>query len=186
MAELNVASHKRGKRGIARRAKKLSTRIDLTPMVDLGFLLITFFIVTTTWSKPKGMDFYLQPEGPPTKAPVSASLTIVLLKGDKIFYYHGTIEEALQYHQYDTCGFSFDRGIGDIIRRKQLVLDQSHKFKKGRNEMVVMIKPTVGSDFKNIIKLFDGMLINKVGKYSLMDLSTDEKKLLVEKKLSAD
>ncbi len=55
MAELNMQSLDKGKRGMVRRAKKLSTKVDLTPMVDLGFLLITFFMVATTWSKARAM-----------------------------------------------------------------------------------------------------------------------------------
>jgi biopolymer transport protein ExbD len=183
MAELNMQSHSRGKRGKARRAKKLSTRVDLTPMVVLGFLLITFFIVTTTWSKPKAMNFILPADGPPTLAPQSASLTIIPLEGDKVFYYHGDLQNAIQYHQYDTCNFSFDKGIGDIIRKKQFELDNNTTFKTGRKEMIVMIKPTAGSDFKNFVKIFDEMRINDVGRYALVEIDENEKKLLAEKKL---
>ena len=56
MAELDTSSGGGHKKGGVKKAKKLSTRIDLTPMVDLGFLLITFFIFTTTMSKPKTME----------------------------------------------------------------------------------------------------------------------------------
>jgi len=186
MAELNISPHARGKRGRARRAKKLSTRIDLTPMVDLGFLLITFFIVTTTWSKSKAMDFRLPANGPPMDAGETVSLTIIPLKDHKVFYYHGSLQNAIQGQQYSVCDFSFDNGIGEIIRKKQQALDKNVKFKDGRKEMVVMIKPTTGSDFQNILKVFDEMLINNVNKYALVDISKEEKKFLFEKKLIAD
>ncbi|MBS1597187.1 MAG: biopolymer transporter ExbD [Bacteroidetes bacterium] len=186
MAELTTHSHTRVKKGIARRSKKLSTSVDLTPMVDLGFLLITFFIVSTTLSKSKALSFYLPADGPPTPAPISASLTIMPLKSNQVFYYHGSLESAIQYQQYGTCDFSFDKGIGDVIRKKQSELDKSGIFKSGRKEMIIMIKPTAESDFKNVIKTFDEMLINRVGKYALVDICKEEKQFLAEKKLIAN
>jgi len=183
MAELNIQSHVHGERGLVRRAKKLSTRVDMTPMVDLGFLLITFFMVSTSWSKPKAMNFILPAEGGGTLVPASASLTIIPLKDNKIFYYHGSLQEAVRYNQFGTCNYSMNTGIGDVIRKKQFELDKKIIFKNGRKELVIMIRPAPVADFKNIIKVFDEMLINQVPTYVLTDMDDEEKKLLNEKNL---
>src|SRR5579862_4269622 len=92
MAELNTAeSHKKGPKKV--RGKKMSTRIDMTPMVDLAFLLVTFFIFTTTFSQPKIMEVVV-PEKPKdnkdsSKVDKHEALTIILADKDKVFYYFG-------------------------------------------------------------------------------------------------
>jgi len=184
MAELNIQFPFRGKRSTIRRAKKLSTKVDLTPMVDLGFLLITFFIVTTTWISLKSMLLFLPANGDRTRAPESASLSIIPLNDNKVFYYHGSLQNAIHAKQYGVTNYSVDGGIDEIIRQKQFNLDKNKFFKKGRREMVVMIKPSAISNFANVIKVLDEMLINKVSKYSLMDLDEEEKKFLKEEKLA--
>src|SRR5438045_5880852 len=79
-----------GHKGGKKRAKKQSTRIDMTPMVDLAFLLLTFFILTATFSKPKSMEltFPAPPKGEPPP-PIKNGVTFLLTKDDRIFYYEG-------------------------------------------------------------------------------------------------
>ena len=85
--------HKKGP-GV-KKAKKLSTRVDMTPMVDLGFLLITFFIFTATMSSPKTMDLNMPKDSEKkedeTKVKQSGALTIMLGKGDKVYFYEGEL-----------------------------------------------------------------------------------------------
>src|SRR5437763_16776657 len=96
MAEMDTSSgggHKKGP-GV-KKSKKLSTRVDLTPMVDLGFLLITFFIFTTTMSQPTAMKLFLpkdteKPEEQ-NKVKASCALTIMLGKNDRVYYYEGEL-----------------------------------------------------------------------------------------------
>ena len=91
MAELNASHASRRDKGIAR-SKKLSTRVDLTPMVDLGFLLITFFVFTTTASAPRAMPLNLPAgDNPDTKVGGSTALTVIPIDGDRVFYYHGDL-----------------------------------------------------------------------------------------------
>ena len=95
MSEVNTESSgsKKGKKG----TKKVSTRIDFTPMVDLGFLLITFFMLTTTMIKPQTMEIAMPskdkvPDEEQTKVKASRAITIILGKDNKVFYYEGTRE----------------------------------------------------------------------------------------------
>src|SRR6185295_3152991 len=100
MAELGESGDVHSGRGKKRggvRAKKMSTRIDMTPMVDLGFLLVTFFILTTTMSKPKAMqvvmpDKEVKNEEEKSKIRASEAMTILLGANDRIFYYYGGAE----------------------------------------------------------------------------------------------
>lgn len=179
-----------------RRSKKLSTRVDLTPMVDLGFLLITFFFVTTTWAKPRGMVFNLPANGPSTLVGKNAALSVLACGGDKVFYYHGDLQEALKAGAVGTAGTAEGvatetgawgitgygtTGIREIIHNKQESMDRW--FKGGRKELTVLIKAGPEASFQNIISLLDEMHISDVGKYAFVDLSEEERKVLSERKL---
>ena len=107
MAQIeNSAAERKGKSFSS--AKKQTLRIDMTPMVDLGFLLITFFVFTTIMSTPKAADLFMPTEGlvDPTKLPKSLALTILLDENDKIYYYHGDLEEAIKATDIFETNFS--------------------------------------------------------------------------------
>ena len=179
MAEINSnAGHNRQK-GHLRRSKKLSTKVDLTPMVDLGFLLITFFVFTTAMSRPKAMNLYL-PAGESAITPVgnNTALTIIPIAGDKVFYYHGDLQSALlNYHLYGTTSFSVSSGIGDIIRQKQIALDHSSKFT--RKDLMLIIKPAIDARYQDIVSSLDEVLINDLKHYAFVDLDPAEKEILL-------
>src|SRR5436853_114978 len=96
MADVNTGGGGGGGRHQKKRAKKLSTRIDMTPMVDLGFLLLTFFMLTTTFSQPKIIELT-----PPVKSDIKTkvqdtlSLTLILGKSDTVYYYNGPLNTNL-------------------------------------------------------------------------------------------
>lgn len=171
MAELDSTAPHSRKRGV-RRSKKLSTRVDLTPMVDLGFLLITFFMVTTSWTKPKAATLRMPVDGPPMTLGQNAALTLVALKDNKIFYYNGDLNQSLKEGSYGVSDYRQHEGIGDIIRQKQQVMDRTYK--GGRKEMMLLIKPSPESDYQNVVSLLDEALINDVKRYALMDLPAAE------------
>ena len=182
MAELQVQAGKSRHSGALRQRKKLSTRIDLTPMVDLGFLLITFFIITTTWSESKAMKFYLPAgESPDMPTPESTVLTVVPLKDDRIFYYHGDLANALQHTMYGITGYNIDHGIGDIIRNKIRWLNSYGK--PGFKNMMLIIKPTGDASYKNVVDVMDEVLINDVKHYAVTDISTTESEAIAALKL---
>ena len=108
--------HKKGP-GV-KKAKKLSTRVDMTPMVDLGFLLITFFIFTATMNEPTTMDLNMPKDTDKdeevTKAKQSGALTIMLGKNDQVYYYEG--ELAPDGSNFKQTTF---KGIRDIIINKK-------------------------------------------------------------------
>src|SRR5580700_9358358 len=88
MGEISTPATARKSRGV-RKSKKLSTRVDLTPMVDLGFLLITFFIYSTTLTRPTAMRLILPADGTPTNRGESSVITLLLGKNNSIYYYEG-------------------------------------------------------------------------------------------------
>jgi biopolymer transport protein ExbD len=162
MAELDVSAggHKKS-RGV-RKGKKLSTRVDLTPMVDLGFLLITFFIFTTTMSRPKALELHEPHDGPPTLAGASHVITCLLGKNDKVFYYEGQDPRIMKETDY--------RGIRTVLLDKKNRTDTAF--------FQVILKPTKDASYKNAVSILDEMLIDDIKHYALVDIDPSEYTLL--------
>ncbi|GAB3009012.1 biopolymer transporter ExbD [Niabella terrae] len=183
--------HKKGP-GV-KKAKKLSTRVDMTPMVDLGFLLITFFIFTSTMSNPTTMDLNMpkdtEKKEEETKVKQSGALTIMIGKDNNLFYYEG---ELLP----DGSNFkssSFKEIRTEIIKKKEQVESayvtdaacEAEARQKGKDpnsckqkDFFVLIKPTEEANYKNVIDLLDEMTINKVARYALLEPFEQEKELI--------
>lgn len=168
----------RRRRGFSR-TKKLNARVDMTPMVDLGFLLITFFVMTTRLSEPKAMKLTMpkdDPNVPPTTIANSNALTILLDGNDRIYYYHGDWKDAVTANIVQQTNFSETNGIGKIIRDKQAWLDAhiDPVKKEGRAGLMLIIKPGKDASYKNVIDALDEVLINVVGKYAIVKMETNE------------
>lgn len=176
MAEINVPAAGGNKAGV-RRSKKLSTRVDLTPMVDLGFLLITFFIFTTSMSSPKTMKLVMPKDSKGNEMPIgqSTALTAIPINEGKIFYYHGELTRALETNAYGITNYSMIDGFGQIIRNKQAALDQMAPGK--RKDLMLMIKPAPESNYQNLVNVLDEVLINEVKHYAIMDITPEEKEI---------
>lgn len=175
MAELNIAAGAGRHKGITR-SKKLSTRVDLTPMVDLGFLLITFFMFTVNLSKPTAIDLAMPADVPGKTAdmPVaqSTALTVIPMADGKIFYYHGDAATAEQQNLFGVTTISVTGGIGDVIRQKQKALEASGKFKK--SDLILIIRPMKTAEYKTVVDVLDEVLINVLEHYSFVDITDEE------------
>jgi len=176
MAEMDTSSgggHKKGP-GV-KKGKKLSTKVDLTPMVDLGFLLITFFIFTTTMSQPTAFKLNLpkdadKPEDQ-NKAKESGVLTILLGKENHVFYYEGMLDNTNASSKFKSANFgNGDDGIRNIILKKKQSTPDS--------DFVVVLKPNPDCVYKNVIDILDEMSINVVKRYALVDISDVENQLI--------
>lgn len=178
MAELNTGDGG-GKKGGKVRSKKSNAKVDLTAMVDLAFLLITFFMLTTTLSKPQSMNLGL-PDKDPNKDNVdmkvdeNRTMTILLGADDKLVYYVGLLATPIGGPKELAYG---KNGIREeILSRKKSVLDYTGNKDKG---MIVIIKPSKKANYKNVIDILDEMAISDVPTYTIVnDFSPEEQKLL--------
>lgn len=166
MAEVQVKEDS-GKGGKVR-SKKQNPRVDMTPMVDLNFLMLMFFMFTTTFSKPNVMDLGLpaKPKDEKQKPKdidikLENSISIIIGKDNKIFY-----------HQQDQAGLNdqtlietnFDReGITKVIERAKAGAINKDIF-------TVIIKPTDDAVYKNFVDILDEMAITKNERYGVTDV----------------
>lgn len=154
----------RNRAGMCRMIKH-NPKTDMTPMVDLGFLLIAFFVVTAELSKPRGMNLYMPHDGATTSSPGSRAITFLTAANNKLFYYFGPEEDAVKSGAVFQSSWDEKTGIGIVIRRKQLQLDQ---VARGRKEMIGLIKPGRESTYKNVVDVLDEMTINLVTRYAIV------------------
>lgn len=169
MKEINIAgndpSTPPGRKVGVKRMKKHNLKIDMTPMVDLGFLLISFFVITTELSRPKAMDLYMPADGPSTPTPKSKTITFLAGANNKLFYYFGEEKDAGIREPVFNTSWDEKKGIGKIISEKQLQLDN---VKGGRDAMVVIIKAGKESTYKNVVDILDEMTIHGVKTYAIV------------------
>lgn len=175
MAEMEVKDSG-GKKGPGvKKAKKATTRVDLTPMVDLGFLLITFFIFTTTMSQPTAMKLLLpkdtdKPEER-NKAKESGTLTLLLGATDpvsqtqSVFYYEGIL--AIDGSNFISSTYKKIRDV--IIDKKRRTPDK---------DFVVIIKPSNEATYKHLVDILDEMAINDCKRYAMVEIADVEAQLI--------
>ncbi len=157
-------------RGTKPRAKKRAFHPDMTPMVDLAFLLLTFFMLTTTFNKPTVMQVAMPVKGPATPVHESRSLTLLLDKNQQIRYFFGLNpgSDAARLH---TTSFAAD-GLRQVLL----------KFRQ-QPDGVVLIKPTDESTYQNMVDALDEMNITDQQKYALVDLNEADRALLTSRPL---
>lgn len=178
---INPSTSLRSRAGV-RRMVKHNLKTDMTPMVDLGFLLITFFVITTELSKPTVMDLYMPKDGKPTDLGKSNALTVLLGKSNTAYYYHGGWNDAIKTGQIFETNFSYSQGLGKVIREKQHWLDINKANKEGRNGLMLLIKAGNEASYENLVKALDEATNNDVKKYAVIKLSQPERNFLKEKK----
>ena len=170
MAELDTSGGGKNKGGKVR-TKKKSVRVDLTAMVDLAFLLITFFIFTTTLAKDKSMELIMPDKDPKQQQqePVAETKTMTLLlgKNDKLEWFVGIPGKS----KPDIIGY------GEL--RKTLV-EQNQKIKDTHNgqPMIVIVKPSAESTYKNVVVVMDELNVTDIEQRAIVDMSPVELDLL--------
>ena len=153
--------------------KKHSVRTDMTPMVDLGFLLIAFFVMTTELSKPSVVKLNMPMDGPPMDLGNSNALTVLLDGTDRVYYYNGNWEEASAKNEIYKTNLSVSNGLGKVIREKQKWLDAINK-KEGHNGLMLLIKAGKQASYENVIDALDEAMINVVKKYAVLPAEAEE------------
>ncbi len=193
--------HKGGKK----RGKKLSTRVDFTPMVDLGFLLITFFMLTTSMNKPQTMEINMpvKEDKPETESKVKASqaVTLLLAKDDKVVYYFVNEQtgepETPQITNYSAGGIRATLLKENKMRNtrldsipiykdmlnKHVITEEQYKdhlsdIRSDKNALIVVIKAADKSRYNNLVDILDEMLICNIGRYAVVDITPKEVEML--------
>lgn len=179
MAEIVAANNRHERK--RNRTKKAFLRIDMTPMVDLGFLLITFFVFTAEISKPHSLNLNMPIDGPSTPVAESATITVLLADNNIAYYYEGKWEDALAANKIIKTNLSVTGGLGDVIRKKQQYLDEHPVKNEKREGLMLLIKPSNMSSYKNVVDALDEALINEVKKYAVVKIEEQEKQFLQEK-----
>ncbi len=169
MSEVQAKADSGGKGG-KKRAKKMSTKIDMTPMVDLAFLLLTFFMLTTTFAKPNVMQLTMpvkeKNEDEQTKLKESEAFTIIMGENNKVYYYAGmNSAEAPADLKVTNYG---PNGIRQVILDRQRVQPKT----------VILIKPDDKAVYKNMVDILDEMNITNQRKYALVKVAKSDQELI--------
>ncbi len=168
MGEVNNEQNGGQKKGLLPKRKKLSTRVDMTPVVDLAFLLLTFFMLATTFIKPQVMQLILpgksdeQTEAKQPKVNEKKVLSIVLDGNNKVYWYVGLTDPQVRETDYSATGL------------RQVLLEQNQLIHK----MVVLVKPEKTATYENLVDILDELDITGIARYALVDMGAEDKAIL--------
>lgn len=176
MAELDTSGGGKNKGGKVR-SKKQSTRVDLTAMVDLAFLLITFFMLTTTLAKPQAMDLAMPDKDVKDQQELTVAdnrtMTILLGANNRLEWYMGLVDKPLTPPQVDNYGRNGIRKA--LIENAKKVIAATGDPEKG---LIVLIKPSDQSNYRNFVDILDEMKVTNITRYAIVEISDPDIGLL--------
>ncbi len=147
--------------------KKVSTRVDMTPMVDLAFLLVTFFMLTTTFNKPQTMEVNMPEKNQKNetmKVKASKTTTIVLAENNKVYYYTGVENPEVKLTNFS------ESGLRKVLLEKVKTIQ----------DPIIIIKAKKEAKYKNVVDVIDEMAITGVKIYALVDITPADLELLAK------
>ncbi len=205
MAEIEAGGGGGKHKGGKKRGKKMSTRVDFTPMVDLGFLLITFFMLTTSMNKPQTMEINMPVKDEKvedvSKVKASQAVTVLLAKDDKIVYYFidpvsgepqtpqitnfsagGIRATLLKENKQRNPRLDSIPIYKDMLNKGSINEDQYKSYLSGirgyKEALIVVIKASDKSRYNNLVDILDEMMICNIGRYAVVDITAPEVEML--------
>ncbi len=202
MAEIQESGGK--KKGGKSKQKKMTVRVDFTPMVDMNMLLITFFMLCTTLSKPQTMEISMPSndenitEDQKSKVKASQAITLLLAGEDKLYYYEGE-PNYKDYTSLKETTYGKDGLRAMLLRRNAVAVnavnalkqdklnlkitedeykEQASEIKSGKDTPTVIIKATDDASYRNLIDALDEMQICDIGKYVITEIAEADEFLI--------
>jgi biopolymer transport protein ExbD len=173
MANLPESSTKSKKGGLVQKVKKNNTGVDLTPMVDLGFLLITFFMFATTLAQPKAVKFRMPIDDLHTPLAMDKEKTLVLIADSAQEYFgYEPLTENIELKKLATINT-----LRDYIIAKKKKINPDNPTKAA---IAIVLKIHPKASYKNLISFLDEMTINNVDFYIVDKIKTEETKALAD------
>ena len=191
MAEIQENGNKKGGKS---KQKKMTVRVDFTPMVDMNMLLITFFMLCTSLSKPQTMEISMPSndksitEEQQSKVKASQAITLLLGDADKLYYYEGE-PDYKDYTSLKETSYQADGLRAMLLKRNRTAVNEVNKLKQqklelkiseesGKDTPTVIIKATDAASYKNLIDALDEMQICNIGKYVITDIADADRFLM--------
>ena len=148
-------SSKKGKKGHGRPKRRLGIRIDMTPMVDVAFLLLIFFMVTTVFRTPQALEINLPPDDKSeVKVAASKVVTVRVLPDERAYY---------------------RRGEDPWARTSVENLTQVFANYRNNNEIVLLIKIDREAPFNSMVHIIDELDLAGLTRFSLATLTPEER-----------
>ena len=200
MAEIQESGGKKSNS----KQKKMTVRVDFTPMVDMNMLLITFFMLCTTLSKPQTMEISMPSndknitDEQRSKVKASKAITLLLAGEDKLYYYEGEPNYE-DYNSLKEPSYQADGLRAMLLRRNRVAVQKVNDLKKDRDDLkiteeqykeqlseiksgddtpTVIIKAEGEASYKNLIDALDEMQICNIGKYVIADMAEGDEFLI--------
>lgn len=168
--------------------KKFSTRIDLTPMVDLGFLLITFFIFTTTMMKPSSMEIIMPDETPtphPIEIPHHCAMKIFIGENHKLFYLTGLDAMKNNFSAMKEVNVTDDKNVRRALFAHVESIKEAFRNhlqgSKADDKPFILVKATSKSNYGDLVNFLDELMIFGINGYALMDIEKEEESAVLAK-----
>ncbi|SDC69125.1 ExbD/TolR family protein [Niabella drilacis] len=164
-------------------------KIDMTPMVDLGFLLITFFIYTAAMSDPATMNLFMPKDGPPTGVAATGALTVLIGNNGAVACYEDELKPGgANLHRVTPAQLRatlmrkkkevMAQYIPDAACEAKAIAEKRSPEDCRQGKLMVMIKPGRNADYRSVVNVLDEMIINKIARYALMTPGTEELKYI--------
>ncbi len=200
MAEIQEGGNKKSNS----KQKKMTVRVDFTPMVDMNMLLITFFMLCTTLSKPQTMEISMPSndknitDEQRSKVKASQAITLLLAGDDKLYYYEGEPNYE-DYNSLKETSYTADGLRAMLLRRNSAAVRQVNELKQQKADLkiseeeydkkvseikggddtpTVIIKAMGEASYKNLIDALDEMQICNIGKYVIADMAEGDEFLI--------